>query len=41
MEQFDWQPFLKQWAEEMLDVAEDMDDLPPESIKARWLSNES
>ncbi len=37
MNSLDWQPFLKQWAEEMLDVAEDTDDLPSEAIKARWL----
>ena len=36
MEQFDWQPFLKQWAEEMLDVAEDTDDLNPEAVEAGW-----
>lgn len=37
METFDWLPFLKQWSEEMLDVAESVDDLPQEAVEARWL----
>ena len=34
---FDWQTFLKQWSEEMLDVAESVDDLPQEVVETRWL----
>jgi len=34
---FDWKPFLKQWSEEMLDVAEYVDDLPQEAVETRWL----
>jgi hypothetical protein len=37
METFDWLPFLKQWSEEMLDVAEYVDDLPQEAVETRWL----
>ncbi len=37
MDRFDWQSFLKHWAEEMLDVAEDTNDLPQQAIEARWL----
>lgn len=37
METFDWLPFLRQWSEEMLDVAEYVDDLPQEAVETRWL----
>lgn len=36
---FDWQPFLKQWSEEMLDAAEDVDDLPQEAVETRRLGS--
>ena len=34
---FDWQPFLKEWSEEMIGVAENLEDLPEEAVEARWL----
>ena len=39
MEHFDWQPFLKRWAEEMLDAADETDDLPQDAVKTRWLGS--